>query len=112
MNEIIQKEFDIAEAHLLECLFKSSTNPQINTTVASFLALQGKSLTTMLNAAILEGEAYIQPWLTSEGYVDGSKLALLVKNKFGKDIAIPDFRMVELIKALEPALKFLSKFIQ
>lgn len=112
MSTAIQNEFDIVEAHVLECLFKSSTNPQVNSITATYLALQGKSLHNMLNAAITESEAYITPWLTAEGYVDGSKLSLLIKNKFNKNIAIPDFRMIELTRAIEPVLKFLSKFIQ
>lgn len=111
-SEFIQAELDLAEEHILACLFKNAHNPQVGGVTATFLALQGKSLTPLLNSVILKAEAYIKPWLKDNGYVDGEKVTLFIKNKFNKDVAIPDFRMIEFTRSIEPLLMFCGKYLQ
>lgn len=111
-NSLIQAELDLAEELILTCLFKDAHNPQVGGVTASFLALQGKSLTPLLNASILEAEAIVAPWLKENGYIDGEKLSLLLKNKLNKDVVIPDCRIIDIVRAIEPLLRFCGKFIQ
>lgn len=111
VNDFIQTELDLAEEHILNCLFKSATNPQVRGLTATFLTLQGKSLTPLINSAILKAEAFIKPWLKDNGYVDGSKVSLYLKNQFNKDINIPDFRLIEFTRAIEPILNACGKWI-
>lgn len=111
-NEFIQAELDLAEEHILTCLFKDAHNPQVGGVTATFLTLQGKSLAPLLNSTILKAEAYIKPWLKDNGYVDGTKVALYIKNKFNKDVTIPDFRMIEFTRSIEPMLQFCGKYLQ
>ncbi len=112
MDNLIQTELDLAEEHILKCLFKSASKPQVGGLAATFLSLQGKSLTPLLNSSILSAEAFLKPWLKDNGYVDGEKLSLYIKNKFDREVVIPDFRLVEFARAIEPMLLICSKYLQ
>lgn len=111
-NNLIQIELDMAEEHILKCLFGDINNPQVNTTIKSFLALQGKSLVGTINEYIDKFEAIIKPMLKENGYIDGAKFSELLKIKLNQDIPIQDFRIIELTRVLEPWLLDISKLLQ
>ena len=100
------------EEHLLTCLFKSPNNIQINGFINSFVTLQGKSIESIINESIIKFETIVKPWLKPNGYVDGERISILLKNKFNRDITIPDFRMIELTRAVEPLLIMFGNIIQ
>lgn len=111
-NNLIQTELDMAEEHIISCLFGDVNNPQVNSTIRSFLALQGKSVAGVINEYIDKFEAIIKPMLKENGFIDGAKFSKLVKIKFNQDINIQDFRIIELTRILEPWLLDISKLIQ
>ena len=111
-NNLIQTELDMAEEHILTCLFGDIHSPKVNTFVETFLAMRGKSLVGTINEYLVKFETLIKPILKENGYVDGAKFSNLMKVKFNKDITIQDFRLIELTRALEPMLMNIKSLIQ
>ena len=112
MNNQIQSELDIVEEHILNCLFGSASNPQINQTLRTGLVFIGKNHIQMINSAIIGFEQYVKPFLKDNGYIDGNKLSRLIEAKFNKQVPLGDIRMIEVSRAIEPLLLMLGSFIR
>lgn len=112
MESLIQAELDIVEEHILTCLFKDASNPQINAAVKSYCAITGKSHINFINENIQRFECVIRPLMNENGTVSGEKLSQLIEAKFNKQIPIGDFRLVDVSRAIEPWLMTLGAFLQ
>ena len=107
-DKLKQKELDLFEEHILSCLFQ---DPQC---LRMKLFLRGFITPKLLNDIIRKFETVSLPYLTENGYVDGKKLSNLVAARFSfaKEIEIPDFRLIELSRGLEPLLKAIGAMLQ
>lgn len=111
-NDLIQMELDMAEEHLLTCLFRDANNPQFNNTAKSFLMMSGKDPVSILNNSISQFETIVRPFLKENGYVDGNKLSQLIEIRFNKQVPIGDFRLIDVTRAIEPWLISLGSLLQ
>lgn len=112
-QSLIQIELDMVEEYILTCLFGSIQNPQVNSTIKSFLALKGKNLADIINDYIDKFEDIIKPLLKENGYVDGEKLSKLLKVKLNQNITLSgDCRLIDVARILEPQLLSIGSLIQ
>ena len=102
----------MAEEHILTCLFRDAHNPQINSTIKSFLMMSGKNPVDMINNAITHFENIAKPFMKENGYIDGAKLSQLIAIRFNKQVPIGDFRLIDATRLLEPWLRSFGTLIQ
>ena len=112
MQSLQQTELDLFEEHVLSCLFGDAHSPKVSSFIGTFLAFQGKSLEGVLNNAITSFERFAAPLLSDNGFVDGDKLSNVVQQIFGQQVALPDFRLIDISKAVEPFLRNVGSMIQ
>lgn len=112
-KSLIQSELDMAEEYILTCIFGNVQNPQINSTIKSFLALKGKDPIELINEYIDKFEAIVKPLLKSNGYVDGEKLSKLLEIKLNQSISLTgDCRLIEVARVFEPQLKSIGSLLR
>lgn len=102
----------MAEEYILTCIFGDIHNPQVNSTIKSFLAIKGRDLPDIINEYIDKFEACIKPLLKENGYVDGEKLSKLLEIKINQKISIEDCRLIDAARVLEPQLKSIGSLIR
>ena len=114
MENLIQIELDLFETYILETVFSSSENPQLNSVVNTFLTLRGVDFKEKLNAGITAFENFMKPLMTEDGYVDGNKIANIL-GSFApemKNAQIPDFRLIDVARKFEPILLMLGGHVR
>lgn len=112
MQSLQQTELDLFEEHVLSCLFGDAHNPKVSSFIGTFLAFQGKSLEEVLNNTITSFERFAAPLLADNGFVDGEKAANIIHQIFGQTVALPNFRLIDISKAIEPFLRKVGSMIQ
>lgn len=114
MESLIQTELDLFETYILETVFTSSENPQLNGVVNTFLALRGIDFKEKLNAGITTFENFMKPLMTENGYVDGTKLSNILRTFVPEmqNTNIPNFRLIDVARKFEPILLMLGGYVR
>lgn len=112
-QNLIQIELDMVEEYILTCLFGNIQNPQVNSTIKSFLALRGANLAEIINSYIDRFEDIIKPLLKENGYIDGEKLSKLLEVKLNQNISLSgDCRLIDVARVFEQQLLSLGSLIR
>ena len=114
MVSLIQTELDLFEEYILETVFSSSENPQLNGVVNTFLSLRGINFKEVLNSYITTFEEFMKPLMTENGFVSGKKLTNLLGavSPEMENVAIPDFRLIDVARRFEPILIKLGGYVR
>ena len=112
MQSLKQNEMDMFEEHVLSCLFGDAHSPKVSGFIGTYLAFQGKNLEGVINETITSFENFANPLLTDNGFVDGGKLSNLIEQLFGYQVQIPNFRLIDISRKIEPWLRTIGSIIQ
>ena len=112
MPNLKQTELDLFEEHVLSCLFGDAQNPRISGFIGTFLAFQGKTVDSVLNDSIQKFEQLALPLLDENGYVNGEKVSLILKQFTSEPVTIPNFRLIDISRQVEPLLRTIGSMIQ
>ena len=114
MESLIQTELDLFETYILETVFTSSENPQLNGIINTFLSLRGIDFKEGINSAINTFENFMKPLMTEKGYVSGQKVSTFLSTFLPemKTTQIPDFRLIDVARQFEPLLLMLGGYVR
>lgn len=114
MESLIQTELDLFETYILETVFSSSENPQLNGMVNAFLSFRGIDFKEKINSTINTFENFMKPLMTEKGYVDGKKINNLLSVFIPEvqNTTIPDFRLIDVARKFEPLLLMLGGYVR